>query len=119
MNLDSDPQLLNLQVLQTSLNNYGSLEKKQNLSLKLVKERHGVAFMYVLENILANLFPILKNTHLDVTLQPNNKDVSGKKLQDVKLSKMQNIQEDRLKLKKLLRLMNLLKAQTAMKSTMM
>ena len=85
---------------------------------KYVKERHGVAFMFVLVNILAKLFPILKNTHLDVTLQPNNNDVTGEKLQDVKLSKLQKIQEDRLKLKKLLQLMNLLKAQTTMKSTM-
>ena len=84
-----------------------------------MKERHGVAFMFVLVNILAEVFPIPKNTHLDVTLQPNNDDVTGEKLQDVKLSKLQKIQEDRLKLKKLLRLMNLLKAQTAMKSTIM
>ena len=86
---------------------------------KHVKERHGVAFMFVLENILAKHFPILKNVPLAVTLQKNKKDVSGEKLQDVQLSKQQKVQSHRLKLKKLLKLMmNILKAQTAVKSAM-
>ena len=68
-----------------------------NFLILFLMDKRGEVCMFVLESILNNILPVLKNVRKDVTLKQNKGDKTGEKLLEQYSQRLLKFQKDQEK----------------------